>query len=1197
MKTKLTAVTLLLALCLVFGILGCTPDSSEIDSTVDSTTIETSTPDSSTQTVYEYALNQSEAVLTVGESVQLSVSVSPEKDLEIEWDSSADEIATVNQNGLVQAITAGSATITATVDGKVLECAVTVNAPEIEYSYWLNLTKITIQEEESKALHVNVDPEKELTVVWDSESNEIATVDNQGNVTGVKAGSTVITATVDGEVLQCEVTVEAKPIVYTYELNVTSASLTIGEELSLNVIATPANDNVKVNWSSDANSVATVDGGLVKAISAGTATIMATVEETTLTCTVEVTSPVKATITLTQPERADLSNNDATLDTLYWEHYSPDGLRHKMFGKDYVTTNVLDVCTSNFWDFGIPLSYNDSVENLAYSNNTNGIHIPHATETVIEFHIAIDEYVKAIRIYSGAWNATNTISVVWNDIVVATGESFTAGDSSTAREVTITLDEIDPSITELTIKVTPTATSGNVSTPGIVILGNAPESNSDVAINFEKIEMPDIVNGTPSNEIFLTEVGTQDWYYLNGKNGERKAGGNMIDVDTLRVEGDSTFDDYKGNFTWTDGTNVAKSSGVNNDGQFGAWASVITKINAETKSVHVWVGGYQSTYYLEVYDSKGNLLVSDLLAEEAGGITRSFELVFAVSTQVEETLMINIYRTGGANCSIAAIALHKDVEYTYAISHKAVEVNVDTIWSALEVTATPDRKFSLEYVSVDKNIATVDGEGKIKGITVGKTTIKVLIDGKETDLSCEVEVTAKPVEYTYSINVESATLIPSQTLQLQVTVNPESESITIVWECAESNIASVDESGLVTAVSNGRATINALVNEEIVASCEITVETYVSINGSSIEDGAGKSVNLSEPLHETYSTLYWEHYQEKGTDAMINANDLILSNTIESNGFNFYDYKATMHWNNGSNIASWNGNTNGRCKDGEIVVEIKLLPNVKVIKIYTGAWNSNVTASIYNTNVQITNAIEYSTGGDGIARFITLDITVYEETEITLKINSTSSVGGNASLVAIALLGTKDTEPKTTVSMSKEALPEFANGEPAVRYSLTELGTIDWFYTNFEGNGTDEKLSGTAINGASLKWDGDSKSWDYKAIFTWNDGTNWDTLNTDKDTDTSIGTNNIVFGAWVTIDFTVDANTKNVTFWVGSWESTYYLMLIDSNGNIIANDLMHEGTSAYKVDYAVNATTEEKLTMVLYRPSGANCSLAAIAIN
>ena len=121
------------------------------------------------------------------------------------WASSDDEVATV-VDGLVTARSAGSATITASVNGgATATCAVSVS------SIRLNKSTTTIYIGGSETLTATTAPNASETVTWQSSNTSVATVSN-GTVTAKAAGTATITATsASGARAACAVTVNSKP--------------------------------------------------------------------------------------------------------------------------------------------------------------------------------------------------------------------------------------------------------------------------------------------------------------------------------------------------------------------------------------------------------------------------------------------------------------------------------------------------------------------------------------------------------------------------------------------------------------------------------------------------------------------------------------------------------------------------------------------------------------------------------------------------------------------------------------------------------------------------------------------------------------------------------------------------------------------------------------------------------------------------
>lgn len=126
-------------------------------------------------------------------------------------------------------------------------------------------------------------------VEWTSSDTSVATVDNTGLVTGVKAGTATITAKAGEKEAKCTVTVTTGAVAATgVTLDKATASVTKGETLTLTATVTPSDSTDKVEWSSSDTSVATVDNGVVTALTVGETTITAKAGDKEATCVVTV---------------------------------------------------------------------------------------------------------------------------------------------------------------------------------------------------------------------------------------------------------------------------------------------------------------------------------------------------------------------------------------------------------------------------------------------------------------------------------------------------------------------------------------------------------------------------------------------------------------------------------------------------------------------------------------------------------------------------------------------------------------------------------------------------------------------------------------------------------------------------------------------------------------------------------------------
>ena len=260
--------------------------------------------------------------------------------LNLTWTSSDEEVATVDETGLVTAVGAGEADITVSVSDanisstthvKVVITPTGVEAPDS--------IELVTNGENSKALGAKMTPEDatEVKLAYESSDESVATVDENGVVTAVADGECVITTYVIADIPATAESAEAKPVVdevaaseaevadsaadsetpddavasepedttdtdssfgvvpdglsaetkvtvttkvEQITLNKTEGTLTVGNSVTVTATVTPDNaTNDTVNWTSSDETVATVDSnGKVTAVAAGSATITATSE-------------------------------------------------------------------------------------------------------------------------------------------------------------------------------------------------------------------------------------------------------------------------------------------------------------------------------------------------------------------------------------------------------------------------------------------------------------------------------------------------------------------------------------------------------------------------------------------------------------------------------------------------------------------------------------------------------------------------------------------------------------------------------------------------------------------------------------------------------------------------------------------------------------------------------------------------------
>lgn len=182
---------------------------------------------------------------------------------ELEWSSENPEVATVDANGIVTGKKIGKTVITAkTKDGSGISASTTIHVTPLKVSQIETPKEISLLRALSKQIEVIFTPElaDTKTLKWTSDNEDIATVTQEGVVTGVNVGSANITATTtDGTELSATCKVTVNPV--TIELSTNTINLQKGSEyVEQTATILPENyEHKDVVWTTSGNGVASVD--------------------------------------------------------------------------------------------------------------------------------------------------------------------------------------------------------------------------------------------------------------------------------------------------------------------------------------------------------------------------------------------------------------------------------------------------------------------------------------------------------------------------------------------------------------------------------------------------------------------------------------------------------------------------------------------------------------------------------------------------------------------------------------------------------------------------------------------------------------------------------------------------------------------------------------------------------------------------
>lgn len=210
----------------------------------------------------------------------------------ITWRSSNKNIATVDEFGKVIGVSAGNATITAVSNdgGYVARCEVKVEAISkkvTSVSLDKKELKLVVGEETIIKATINPNYAENKNITWESSDKQVATV-KDGKVTAIRPGTAEIKViTEDGEKEAiCKITVTSPPI-KSIKFEETEKTVYIGSEIKLETINEPINSVLEdAIWTSSNEIVATVENGIVTALSQGETIITISNKDKTITASI-----------------------------------------------------------------------------------------------------------------------------------------------------------------------------------------------------------------------------------------------------------------------------------------------------------------------------------------------------------------------------------------------------------------------------------------------------------------------------------------------------------------------------------------------------------------------------------------------------------------------------------------------------------------------------------------------------------------------------------------------------------------------------------------------------------------------------------------------------------------------------------------------------------------------------------------------
>ena len=750
--------------------------------------------------VASISLNKSTLTMVTGDVETLTATVLPTTalDRDVEWSSTNASVATVSDKGVVTAVGPGNATIIAkTVDGGLTAtCKVSVVTLAQEITF--DCTELEIYNGESYTLQATVLPEdtSNKSLSWASSNTAVATVDENGTITPVKAGTTTITATsMDGTGIKCSCQVTVLQRSESITLDAESAFLYIGDKKQLTATILPADaSNQKVVWSSSDDTIASVDQeGLVTALKVGKVQITATAEEGALkaVCEVEVAAFVsgikfdKNELELyngdTYTLQATILPEDANNKTLSWSSSSPTIATVDENGMiTAIAAGTATITATATDESGITATCKvtvlQHVESVTLSRTSGSMYVGEAkslTATVLPENASNKNVV---------WSSTNeAVATVDQTGLVSAHKAGQTQIVATTEEGGLTA-ACDVTVNQYVTEIALDAVTATLYTNETLQL------NATVAPN-------DATNKSVAWTSSNPTVASVD---QNGLVTALSAGSAMITVAAQ------------------DGSGIENSCAV-------TVKQRVESVSLDQTAVSLMAGNTQQ-------------LTATVLPTSASNKNVVWSSSDSAIASVSQSGLVTAHKAGSAQITVTT----EDGGYTAScvvsvgqyVSQIALDATTATLYTnetlQLNATVTPNdaTNKSVAWTSSNPTVASVDQNGLVTALSTGSATITVAAqDGSGIENSCVV--TVKQHVESVSLDQTSTLLFVGETQQLMATISPaDATNKNVVWSSSDSAIASVSQSGVVTANGIGSAQITATTEDGgFTAMCEVAVYT------------------------------------------------------------------------------------------------------------------------------------------------------------------------------------------------------------------------------------------------------------------------------------------------------------------------------------------------------------------------------------
>ena len=243
----------------------------------------------------------------------------------------------------------------------------------------------------------------------------------------------------------------------------------------------------------------------------------------------------------------------------------------------------------------------------------------------------------------------------------------------------------------------------------------------------------------------------------------------------------------------------------------------------------------------EEIDDGGGTVREEIGGGKGGGTESEHDEILPPKKKSKKPWIIG--SIAAAICALALIIvlnIPKNIPIT-GIDNLPEETTQMVIGDTLElgtVKKPADATDNLTYESSDEQVATVDENGVITALAKGEITITIKGDDIVKTITVNIEEKRIPVTAITGNMSDAMTLTAGENTQLVCSVAPENATEqTITYSSSDSNVATIGQDGVITAVNPGHTTITASAADGITKQMSLTVNAKVQPKQNTTSNG------------------------------------------------------------------------------------------------------------------------------------------------------------------------------------------------------------------------------------------------------------------------------------------------------------------------------------------------------------------------